>query len=41
MRQRAIELGGELRIVNRPPGTLLEVVIPIKEAVRERSSLAA
>jgi len=30
MRQRAIELGGEVRILNGNPGTLVEVVIPIK-----------
>jgi signal transduction histidine kinase len=30
MRQRVKELGGELRLRNGNPGTLLEAVIPIK-----------
>jgi signal transduction histidine kinase len=30
MKQRASELGGELRISNAAPGTLVEVVLPYK-----------
>ncbi len=35
MRQRLVELGGELRIKNANPGTLVEAVIPAKPAQRE------
>jgi PAS domain S-box-containing protein len=35
MRQRARELGGELRLENAKPGTLLELVLPYETAVRE------
>jgi len=30
MRQRAKEFGGELRLKNADPGTLIEVIIPLK-----------
>jgi signal transduction histidine kinase len=30
MRQRAKEFGGELRLKNADPGTLIEVTIPLK-----------
>jgi signal transduction histidine kinase len=30
MRQRAKEFGGELRLQNAQPGTLIEVTIPLK-----------
>jgi signal transduction histidine kinase len=32
MRQRAKELGGEMRILNASPGTIVELVIPIPAA---------
>jgi PAS domain S-box-containing protein len=35
MRQRARELGGELRLENAGPGTLLELVLPVAAALRE------
>jgi hypothetical protein len=35
MKQRAKELGGELRVSNASPGTLVEVVIPFSTSVRE------
>ncbi len=35
MKQRAKELGGELRVSNARPGTLVEVVIPFSSSVRE------
>ena len=42
MRQRVKELGGELRLRNGNPGTLLEAVIPIKSgAPRPAEYLAA
>lgn len=37
MRQRANELGGEMRMINGTPGTVVEVVIPMKDAKPERS----
>ena len=37
MKQRANELGGELRISNAAPGTLVEVVLPYKSAARPRN----
>jgi len=35
MKQRAKELGGELRLINAHPGTLLELVIPSPSLLRE------
>jgi signal transduction histidine kinase len=35
MKQRANELGGELRISNAAPGTLVEVVLPYKTAAQQ------
>jgi signal transduction histidine kinase len=35
MRQRAKELGGELKLENANPGTLLELVLPYQAVVRE------
>jgi signal transduction histidine kinase len=37
MKQRAKEFGGELRLTNANPGTLLELLIPARLAVREAS----
>jgi PAS domain S-box-containing protein len=39
MRQRAREFGGELRLKNADPGTLLELVIPANSVLREPSSV--
>jgi PAS domain S-box-containing protein len=39
MKQRAKEFGGELRMSNASPGTLLEVIIPSHFVVRERNSV--
>jgi PAS domain S-box-containing protein len=39
IKQRAREFGGELRIVNMNPGTLVEVVIPSREAVIQEAAL--
>lgn len=36
MRQRVEEFGGELRLSNTNPGTLVEVMIPAEEQARER-----
>jgi PAS domain S-box-containing protein len=41
MRQRAKEFGGELRLTNNRPGTLLEIVIPTNAALREPSPVNA
>jgi two-component system NarL family sensor kinase len=38
MKQRANELGGELRISNAAPGTLVEVVLPYKTAAPQEAS---
>jgi len=38
MRQRARELGGELRLENLSPGTLLELVLPADAIMRETSA---
>jgi signal transduction histidine kinase len=36
MKQRAKEFGGELRLTNAQPGTLVELVVPsTREAARE------
>jgi signal transduction histidine kinase len=40
MKQRAHELGGELRISNAAPGTLVEVVLPYKTASQQEASAA-
>lgn len=37
MRQRAKEFGGELRLTNADPGTLVELTVPDSSAVREAS----
>jgi PAS domain S-box-containing protein len=37
MKQRAREFGGELRLKNADPGTLLELMIPANSALRESS----
>ena len=39
MRQRARELGGELRLVNSQPGTLVEISIPHSALLREQSEV--
>jgi PAS domain S-box-containing protein len=39
MKQRAKEFGGELRLTNAKPGTLVELVLPTKVAARERSAV--
>src|ERR1700692_1562798 len=39
MKQRAKEFGGELRMSNASPGTLLEVIIPSHFVVREPNSI--
>ena len=39
MRQRARELGGELRLVNSQPGTLVEISIPQSALLREQSEV--
>ena len=39
MKQRAKEFGGELRLANADPGTLLELMIPSKLALREPTSV--
>lgn len=41
MRQRAKEFGGELRMQNMHPGTLVEVVIPFEAEVMRTSSVMA
>jgi hypothetical protein len=35
MKQRAREFGGELRLRNADPGTLLELVIPANSVLRD------
>jgi signal transduction histidine kinase len=39
MKQRAKEFGGELKISNTGPGTLLEVTIPAKVVSREPNAV--
>lgn len=39
MKQRALEFGGELRLRNASPGTLLELVIPTSAILRETSAV--
>ena len=39
MKQRAKEFGGELRLTNAHPGTLVELVIPCGSVLRERSAV--
>jgi PAS domain S-box-containing protein len=39
MKQRAKEFGGELRLANADPGTLLELVIPSSSVLREPSAV--
>jgi PAS domain S-box-containing protein len=39
MKQRAREFGGELRLSNAEPGTLLELIIPCNSVVREPSAV--
>jgi signal transduction histidine kinase len=34
MKQRAKEFGGELRLTNAQPGTLVEIVIPCSSVLR-------
>jgi signal transduction histidine kinase len=41
MRQRAKEFGGELRLKNAQPGTLIEVTIPIKSSTSQSHSAQA
>ena len=35
MKQRAKEFGGELRLSNTQPGTLVELLIPCRAVLRE------
>jgi PAS domain S-box-containing protein len=39
MRQRAKELGGELRLTNLEPGTLVEIEIPFRSAARDSGAV--
>jgi PAS domain S-box-containing protein len=39
MKQRAKEFGGQLRLTNADPGTLLELMIPCSTALRESSTV--
>jgi PAS domain S-box-containing protein len=39
MKQRAMEFGGELRLTNASPGTLLELMIPASSVLREASTV--
>ncbi len=39
MKQRAKEFGGELRLSNATPGTLLELMLPVNLALREPSAM--
>jgi PAS domain S-box-containing protein len=41
MKQRAREFGGELRLTNAHPGTLVELVIPRRAVLREPSAVLA
>ncbi len=40
MKQRASEFGGELRLTNTHPGTLVELTIPCSSALREPSAVS-
>jgi len=40
MKQRATEFGGELRLTNAHPGTLVELLVPCSAAVREPAAAA-
>ena len=40
MKQRASEFGGELRLTNTHPGTLVELVIPSGSVLQQRSAVA-
>jgi len=39
MKQRAKEFGGELRLTNANPGTLVELIIPYSSSLREASAI--
>ena len=39
MKQRAREFGGELRLRNADPGTILELLIPSTSVLRESSTV--
>jgi signal transduction histidine kinase len=39
MKQRAREFGGELRLTNASPGTLLELMIPCGSVLREATAV--
>jgi hypothetical protein len=39
MKQRAKEFGGELRLTNAHPGTLVELMIPYRSVLREASAV--
>jgi PAS domain S-box-containing protein len=39
MKQRAKEFGGELRLTNAHPGTLVELMIPCRSVLREQSAV--
>jgi signal transduction histidine kinase len=41
MRQRTKELGGELRIINASPGTMVEAVIPLKRLTSQEARATA
>jgi PAS domain S-box-containing protein len=41
MKQRASEFGGELRLINANPGTLVEVVVPCESAVSQEVRVLA
>jgi PAS domain S-box-containing protein len=41
MKQRAKEFGGELRLTNAHPGTLVELMIPLRLVLRERNAVLA
>ncbi len=41
MKQRASEFGGELRLTNAHPGTLVELTIPLRLVLREPSAVLA
>ncbi len=39
MKQRAREFGGELRVTNTHPGTLVELMIPCRSVLREPTTV--
>jgi signal transduction histidine kinase len=41
MRQRVEEFGGKLKLTSANPGTIVEVVIPVKEEARDRMLVPA